>query len=173
MCGQNCYRTGYARRTTNPTAELAQPDNVPSFLVQPYSQEQLLDLAQRQAMTAFKEKALEKVKEAQRRAEVQRSTSSISEKRRKLKELLASYASDKKNFPKEYYERRALILAGTEPANQWPFGFTFGRGFGITRACIISAMSAGACIARAFPSNLWPSSTAVRCMFCLCQDVDG
>ena len=104
-------------RTTNPTAELAQPDNVPSFLVQPYSQEQLLDLTQRQAMTAYKkEKALEKVKEAQRRAEVQQSTSSISEKRRKLKELLALYANDKIS-PKEYYERRALIM-GTEPANQ-------------------------------------------------------
>ena len=49
------------------------------FLVQPYSQEQLLDLAQRRAMTAYKkEKALEKVKEAQRRAEVQQSTTSLS-----------------------------------------------------------------------------------------------
>ena len=104
-------------RTTNPTAELAQPDNVPSFLVQPYSQEQLLDLAQRQAMAAYKkEKALEKVKEAQRRAEVQQSTTSLSEKRRKLKELLALYANDKIS-PKEYYERRALIM-GTEPADQ-------------------------------------------------------
>ena len=104
-------------RTTNPTAELANPGNVPSFLVQPYSQEQLLDLAQRQAMTAYKkEQALNKVKEAQRRAEVQQSTSSISEKRRKLKELLALYAGDKIS-PKEYYERRALIM-GTEPADQ-------------------------------------------------------
>ena len=104
-------------RTTNPTAELANPDNVPSFLVQPYSQEQLLDLAQRQAMTAYKkEQALIKVKEAQRRAEVQQSTTSLSEKRRKLKELLALYASDKIS-PKEYYERRALIM-GAEPADQ-------------------------------------------------------
>ena len=35
------------------------------------------------------------------------------------------------------------------------------------RAVRSSAMSAGACIAKAFPSNLWPSSTAVRCMFIL------
>ena len=56
------------------------------------------------------------MKEAQRRAEVQQSTTSLSEKRRKLKELLALYAGDKIS-PKEYYERRALIM-GTEPADQ-------------------------------------------------------
>ena len=68
-------------------------------------------------MTAYKkEQALNKVKEAQRRAEVQQSTSSLSEKRRKLKELLALYAGDKIS-PKEYYERRALIM-GAEPADQ-------------------------------------------------------
>lgn len=104
-------------RTVHPTAELANPSSVPSFLVQPYSEDQLVDLAQRQAMTAYKkEQALRKVKEAQRRAEVQQSTSSLSEKRRKLKELLALYANDKIS-PKEYYERRALIM-GSEPLEQ-------------------------------------------------------
>ena len=66
-------------RTTNLPRNWPIPTTSP-FLVQPYSQEQLLDLAQRQAMTAYKkEQALNKVKEAQRRAEVQQSTSSLSE----------------------------------------------------------------------------------------------
>jgi len=96
---------------------LEQPSSVPSFMLQPYSQENLQDLAQRQAMTEYKkQQALKRVKEAQRRAEVTQAASSTTDKRRKLKELLVLYAQDKIS-PKEYYERRTLIM-GIKPAEQ-------------------------------------------------------
>ena len=99
------------------TQTLKQPDNVSSFIIQPYSPENLQDLAQRQAMTEYKkQQALKRVKEAQRRAEVTQAATSTSDKRRKLKELLVLYSQDKIS-PKEYYERRALIM-GTETAEQ-------------------------------------------------------
>lgn len=96
---------------------LESSNNVPSFVLKPYSQENLQDLAQRQAMTEYKKtQALKKVREARRRAEVTQTASSSYDKRRKLKELLVLYSQDKIS-PKEYYKRRALIM-GIEPAEQ-------------------------------------------------------
>ena len=93
------------------------PAGVPSFALQPYSQENLQDLAQRQAMTEYKkQQALNKVKAARRRSEVAQTPSSTYDKRRKLKELLVLYSEDKIS-PKEYYERRALIM-GPVPTEQ-------------------------------------------------------
>ena len=104
-------------KSTKTQETLEQPSSVPSFILQPYSQENLQDLAQRQAMTEYeKQQALKRVKEAQRRAEITQAASSTTDKRRKLKELLVLYAQDKIS-PKEYYERRGLIM-GTEPAEQ-------------------------------------------------------
>ncbi|HJO58754.1 MAG TPA: hypothetical protein QF772_11110, partial [Nitrospinaceae bacterium] len=77
----------------------------------------LQELAQRQAMTEYKKRqALKRVKEAQSRAAITQVAASTSDKRRKLKELLTLYAQDQIS-PKEYYERRALIM-GTEPTGQ-------------------------------------------------------
>ena len=102
---------------TKSSKAVEQPDHVPSFMLQPYSQKNLQDLAQRQAMTEYKkQQALKRVKTAHRRAEVTQAATSTSDKRRKLKELLVLYAQDKIS-PKEYYERRALIM-GTEPTGQ-------------------------------------------------------
>jgi len=102
---------------TKSSKAVEQPDHVPSFMLQPYSQKNLQDLAQRQAMTEYKkQQALKRVKTAHRRAEVTQAATSTSDKRRKLKELLVLYAQDKIS-PKEYYERRALIM-GTEPTEQ-------------------------------------------------------
>jgi len=99
------------------TEPVEQPDNIPSFLLQPYSQKNLQELAQRQAMTEYKKRqALKRVKEAQSRAAITQVAASTSDKRRKLKELLTLYAQDQIS-PKEYYERRALIM-GTEPTGQ-------------------------------------------------------
>ncbi len=99
------------------TEPVKQPDNTPSFLLQPYSQKNLQELAQRQAMTEYKKRqALKRVKEAQSRAAITQVAASTSDKRRKLKELLTLYAQDQIS-PKEYYERRTLIM-GTKPAEQ-------------------------------------------------------
>ena len=99
------------------TEPVEQPDNTPSFLLQPYSQKNLQELAQRQAMTEYKkQQALKRVKEAQSRAAITQVAASTSDKRRKLKELLTLYAQDQIS-PKEYYERRTLIM-GTKPAEQ-------------------------------------------------------
>ncbi|MDG2212869.1 MAG: hypothetical protein P8M70_03510 [Verrucomicrobiota bacterium] len=96
---------------------LEQPGNIPSFLLQPYSQKNLQDLAQRQALTEYKkQQALKRVKAAKNHTKVSQATTSTSDKRRKLKELLTLYAQDKIS-PKEYYERRALII-GTESTGQ-------------------------------------------------------
>jgi len=104
-------------KSTSPTETLALPNNSSSFTLEPYSQDNIKDLAQRQAMTEYKKQlALKRVKEAQRRSEITQAGSSISDKRRKLKELLVLYSQDKIS-PKEYYERRALIM-GTEPVGQ-------------------------------------------------------
>ena len=104
-------------KSTQTPKPLEQPDSVASFLLQPYSPKNLQDLARQQAMSEYKkQQALKRVKEAQRRAEVTQASTSTSEKRRKLKELLVLYTEDEVS-PKEYYERRALIM-GTEAAGQ-------------------------------------------------------
>tara|TARA_Y100000588_G_scaffold232026_1_gene245723 strand:+ start:107 stop:994 length:888 start_codon:yes stop_codon:yes gene_type:complete len=91
------------------------PKSIPSFVLKPYSQENLEDLAQRQAMTDYKkQQALNKVKAARRRIGVAQAVSSTYDKRRKLKELLVLYSQDKIS-PKEYYERRALIMGDELP----------------------------------------------------------
>lgn len=93
------------------------PAGVPSFALQPYSEENLQALAQRQAMTEYKkQQALNKVKAARQRSEITQTAVSTYDKRRKLKELLVLYSEDKIS-PKEYYERRALIM-GPVPAEQ-------------------------------------------------------
>ena len=102
---------------TTHTKALEHSNSVPSFVLQPYSPENLQDLAQRQAMTEYKkQQALNKVKEVRRRAEGSQAASSSYDKRHKLKELLVLYSQDKIS-PKEYYDRRSLIM-GTEPAEQ-------------------------------------------------------
>ena len=104
-------------KTATHTEALDRPGNVPSFVLKPYSPENLQDLAQRQAMTEYKkQQALNKVKAARRRTEATQTASSSHDKRRKLKDLLVLYSQDKIS-PKEYYERRALIM-GAEPAGQ-------------------------------------------------------
>ena len=93
------------------------PDDVPSFILQPYSEENLQALAQRQAMTEYKkQQALNKVKAARRRSEVTQTASSAYDKRRELKERLVRYSEDKISL-KGYYERRALVM-GPVPAGQ-------------------------------------------------------
>ena len=107
-------------KSINPPNKVSKQTQVPSvssFVLQPYNRESLQDLAQRQAMTEYKkQQALKRIKEVQRRADNTQAATSTSEKRRKLKELLMLYAQDKIS-PKEYYERRALIM-GAEPAEQ-------------------------------------------------------
>ena len=74
-------------------------------------------MAQQQAMTEYKkQQALNKVKAARQRSEITQTTVSTYDKRRKLKEVLVLYSEDKIS-PKEYYERRALIM-GPVPAEQ-------------------------------------------------------
>ena len=93
------------------------PAEVPSFALQPYSEENLQALARRQAMTEYKkQQALNKVKVARQRSEITQTAVSTYDKRRKLKELLVLYSEDKIS-PKEYYERRALIM-GPVPGEQ-------------------------------------------------------
>ena len=75
------------------------------------------ELAQRKAITEYKKRqALQKVSEARRRQEITQAASSSYDRRQKLKELLVLYSQDKIS-PKEYYERRALVM-GTEPTDQ-------------------------------------------------------
>ena len=108
------------QKSVKPPSKVSTQTQVPSvssFVLQPYNRENLQDLAQRQAMTEYKkQQALKRVKEAQRRADNTQVATSTSEKRRKLKELLMLYAQDKIS-PKEYYERRTLIM-GAEPVEQ-------------------------------------------------------
>ena len=97
------------------TGIIENPAGVPSFALQPYSEENLQALAQRQAMTEYKQQALNKVKAARQRSEITQTAVSTYDKRRKLKELLV--LPEDKISPKEYYERRALIM-GPVPTEQ-------------------------------------------------------
>tara|TARA_Y100000588_G_C14218668_1_gene910011 strand:- start:205 stop:1161 length:957 start_codon:yes stop_codon:yes gene_type:complete len=102
---------------TMPTEASENTDSMPSFVLKPYSQENLKELAQRKAITEYKKRqALQKVSEARRRQEITQAASSSYDRRQKLKELLVLYSQDKIS-PKEYYERRALVM-GTEPTDQ-------------------------------------------------------
>ena len=59
----------------------------------------------------------ERAKKASQQAEVSQASVSEGEKRRKLRELINLYVSEKIT-PREYYRRRDLILGNTNPADK-------------------------------------------------------
>ena len=86
--------------------------------MQPLTADSVKEAAELEALIAYKkQKALERAKKASQQAEVSQASVSEGEKRRKLRELINLYVSEKIS-PREYYRRRDLILGNTNPADK-------------------------------------------------------
>ena len=86
--------------------------------MQPLTVDSIKEAAELEALIAFKkQKALERAKQARQQAEVSQTSISEGEKRRKLRELINLYVSEKIS-PREYYRRRDLILGKPIPVGK-------------------------------------------------------
>ena len=104
----------------SPIQPAVTPPNIkPSVpIMQPLTADSIKEAAELEALIAYKkQKALERAKQASQQAEVSQASVSEGEKRRKLRELINLYVSEKIS-PREYYRRRDLILGNHNPAGK-------------------------------------------------------
>jgi len=104
----------------SPIQPAVTPPNIkPSApIMQPLTVDSIKEAAELEALIAFKkQKALERAKQARQQAEVSQTSISEGEKRRKLRELINLYVSEKIS-PREYYRRRDLILGKPIPVGK-------------------------------------------------------
>jgi hypothetical protein len=104
----------------SPIPPAIKPANLPPSppLMQPNNPATLKEAAELEALIAYKkQKALERAKQASQKAEVSQASISETEKRRKLRELINLYVTEKIS-PREYYQRRDLILGNSKPAGK-------------------------------------------------------
>ena len=89
-----------------------------SPVMQPNNPASLKEAAKLEALIAFrKQKALDLAKKASQQDEVSQASVSETEKRRKLRELIKLYVTEKIS-PREYYKRRDLILGNPKPTGK-------------------------------------------------------
>lgn len=104
----------------SPIQPAINPSNLkPSLpVLQPNNPASRKEAAELEALIAYKkQRALERAKKASQQAEVSQTSVSENEKRRKLRELINLYVTEKIS-PREYYKRRDLILGNPKPTGK-------------------------------------------------------